>query len=671
MVRFTLCGAFAWLAFAASQLSSLSSSGLTAAEPIARVLPPAGVDISPEDRQRLTNKVQRLRGMHDSMWHSGSRRADVEVYIKAVELALRHGEFYGPKDVAKADAALAEADSRLNSLAVNQRPWSEKKGLVVRGYQSKIDGSAQPYGLVIPESLDLGKPAPLYVWLHGRGDKQTDLHFIDERTRSVGQIRPENAIVVHPFGRHCLGFKSAGEIDVLETVHHVMSHYKIDPRRVVLMGFSMGGAGAWHLGAHYADHWCAISPGAGFAETAKYNRLTPEKYPAAYVQQLWGCYDVPDYVRNLFNRPVLAYSGENDKQIQAARVMEEAYAAEGRQLEHLIGPGVEHKYEPATLAELLRRIAKHVQEGRDIAPRSVSLQTRTLRYNRMFWAELLGLERHWEDTRLDAQVDDKGQLVATTRNVARFRLSPPQELKSLVIDGQTVALPADYAFERKDASVSVGVALYFQRDEERWTASRAKPTSKGLAKIPQLQGPIDDAFLDGFIVVKPSGKSASPQVDQWVQSELQHFVDRWRAVCRGEVQVVEDVKLVAPQIERNNIVVWGDPQSNQVLAQIADQLPVTWKDGAIRWGDESRPADRHVPVLIYPNPLNPTKYVVVNSGLTFREAHDRTNSQQNPKLPDWAVVDVTQPPDAESPGKIVDAGFFDEQWRLPRPAKNR
>jgi hypothetical protein len=55
--------------------------------------------------------------------------------------------------------------------------------------------------------------------------------------------------------------------------------------------------------------------------------------------------------------------------------------------------------------------------------------------------------------------------------------------------------------------------------------------------------------------------------------------------------------------------------------------------------------------------------VVLNSGPTFREGHDRTNSLQNPKLPDWAVVDLATPPDAQTPGKVVDAGFFDEEWK--------
>jgi hypothetical protein len=52
--------------------------------------------------------------------------------------------------------------------------------------------------------------------------------------------------------------------------------------------------------------------------------------------------------------------------------------------------------------------------------------------------------------------------------------------------------------------------------------------------------------------------------------------------------------------------------------------------------------------------------------LSFREAHDRTNSLQNPKLPDLSVLDLDQPADAQSAGRVLQAEFYDEQWRLPK-----
>ena len=76
------------------------------------------------------------------------------------------------------------------------------------------------------------------------------------------------------------------------------------------------------------------------------------------------------------------------------------------------------------------------------------------------------------------------------------------------------------------------------------------------------------------------------------------------------------------------------------------------------------PARTHAPILIYPNPLNPKRYVILNSGFTFREYDYLNNARQVPKLPDWAVVDLSVKPNSRWPGKIVDAGFFDESWQL-------
>jgi hypothetical protein len=100
---------------------------------------------------------------------------------------------------------------------------------------------------------------------------------------------------------------------------------------------------------------------------------------------------------------------------------------------------------------------------------------------------------------------------------------------------------------------------------------------------------------------------------------------------------------------------------------------VKWTKDGLEFGGKKYDAATHLPILIFPNPLNPRRYVVLNSGFTFnRAAASGTNSLQTPKVPDWAIVDTPVPPDDKFPGKIVDAGFFDEQWRFTteRPKQN-
>lgn len=638
----------------------LFPSVLFAIDPIPRRLPPPGINLPEFDQQRLTVQSKELRARLAKLAATQKTPIDpdIEVFLKAVDWALEFNEFGDAKQVSQADWALKQAEERLGHLAAGKKPWTVPLGRVARGYRSAIDDTVQPYGLEFPANLDRTKPIPLFVFLHGRGEKQTDLPFLFERGTKASGIAPEGAIVVHPFGRQCIGHKSAGEIDVLDVAAKTVADYKLDPRRVVLMGFSMGGAGAWHIGAHYTDRWCAISPGAGFSETARFFKLNPNGVPW-YEKSLWGVYDVPCYVRNLFNVPVIAYSGEIDGQIQAARVMEEAYAAEGEKLTHLIGPMTAHAYHPETKKELLKRLCD-IALAEPKTPTTVHLQTRTLSYNKQFWVTVTGLGEHWRDARVDVERVGDGEAVATTRNVTGLLLdfdAKNETPLTLSIDGQKLTAP-------RAKFTAPGLV---NRDG-KWSVAAAPDTR--LAKRPDLQGPIDDAFRFPFLFVKPSGKSRRPQVQEWVEFELAHAIDRWRTVFRGEPRVKLDTDVTPDDIKTYHLVLWGDPESNKLIAKINDKLPVRWQGNTVVAGGKSFDAATHLPLLIYPQPLEGGrgKYVVLNSGTTFRESDDNNNSQQNPKLPDWAILDLSVPPTGKSIGKPAATDFFDEAWQL-KPEK--
>jgi hypothetical protein len=166
-----------------------------------------------------------------------------------------------------------------------------------------------------------------------------------------------------------------------------------------------------------------------------------------------------------------------------------------------------------------------------------------------------------------------------------------------------------------------------------------------------LQGPIDDAFLDRFVFVSPTGTAAAPAVAGWVASEEKRAINEWRRQFRGEAQVRDDKDITDADIASSNLVLWGDPGSNRVLARIADKLPMKWPGGT------------QALILVYPNPLNPKKYVVLNSGFTFREQDYASNAMQTPKLPDFAIVGTSTAAGTKWPGKIVKAGFFNEDWK--------
>ncbi len=80
--------------------------------------------------------------------------ADVDVYRRAAAYILKFPEEFAreefaPNTIAVLDRGLARA----RELESGAPTWPKKKGHVVRGYVSRIDGSVQPYGLTIPESV--------------------------------------------------------------------------------------------------------------------------------------------------------------------------------------------------------------------------------------------------------------------------------------------------------------------------------------------------------------------------------------------------------------------------------------------------------------------------------------------------------------------------------------
>jgi hypothetical protein len=640
-----------------------------------RRVPPPGALISAADRVALEADVQRLGVELDSLRASLTGKPaqldlvpDVQIFYKAVHDALRYDEFFTPtNEVTAARALLDEGLARARLLLEGKAPWTTSTGLVVRAYVSWIDGSVQPYGLVVPPSYAANSPHRLRLdaWFHGRDEKLSELNFLTARRRSAGEFTPPNTFVLHLYGRFCNANRFAGEVDLFEALEHARRHYPIDDDRLVVRGFSMGGAACWQFATHYAGLWAAAAPGAGFAETAEFLRVfeSAAVQPPWYERKLWHWYDATDYAANLFNCPTVAYSGEIDRQKQAADIMAKALAAEGMDLAHIIGPQTAHKYHPQSKVEINERIDRIAERGRNPLPREVRFTTWTLRYNQMLWVTIDGLGHHWERARVNAEIADDHTVRANTEDIRALTFAMPAGLcplnetqkPTVVLDGTVLEAPAVLS----DRSWTA----HFVREGSSWKVVQGREPS--LHKRHGLQGPIDDAFMDGFIMVHPTGRPLNDRIGTWTAAEESHALEHWRRQFRGEARVRNDTDVSDDDIAANNLVLWGDPSSNALLSHIDSKLPIRWTQKGVQTPDGIYPPDRYALVLIYPNPLNPARYVVFNSGFTFREYDYLNNARQTPKLPDYAIIDVGIPPSSRAPGGVAAAGFFDEDWQLP------
>ncbi len=642
-----------------------------------RRVPKAGVDVPRETRAELEQgladlgaAIDRLAKKHDAT--PNEFLPDIQVFSKAVHDALVYQEFFAPQELTKAKNLLKEGLSRARSLEESKVPWATKSGLVVRGYVSKIDGSVQPYGLVVPPSYPFQGTGRvrLDVWFHGRGETLSEVNFLDERSRQPGQFTPADTIVLHPYGRYCNANKFAGEVDVLEAIDAVKRQYRIDDDRISVRGFSMGGASCWQFAVHYPDRWFAANPGAGFAETARFLNVFQKEAvsPPWYEQKLWHLYDCTDVAANLLQCPTVAYSGEIDGQKQAADVMAEAFKTEGIELTHVIGPKTKHAYHPDSKREVERRLDSLAARGRERYPKVVDFRTYTLKYNQTNWVTIDALGAHWDKARVWAALTPAGPVVKT-ENVEALTLEFPPGWSpfsalgdvSVEIDKTTIKGPHSLT----DRSWRCPLI----RKSGQWVMGELPADT--LRKRHDLQGPIDDAFMDSFVFVRPSGKTSNTALGDWAAKESQHAIDHWRQHFRGEARVKEDSAIDDRDIASANLVLWGDPSSNAVLRRIADRLPISWNNDRIKVGDREFSSAEHSLILIAPNPLNPKRYVVLNSGFTFREYDYLNNARQVPKLPDWAVIDLRTPPNSRYPGKVVAADFFGEDWQVRSSGERR
>ncbi len=616
---------------------------------LAQAPPPAPVvPVTPEERAQIEQKAAQLdaalgplRGKVDD-----DLLADTEVYLKAARWILRYNEFYSKAYVAQTLAVLDTGIQRASELASGKPSWPKRTGSFVRGYRSRVDGSVQPYAVTVPENIQAGTPQWLEVNLHGRGATLNEVSFIYSHDHAKLAPTDHEFIKLDVFGRANVAYRWAGEADVLEAIESVRKHYNIDPKRIAMRGFSMGGGGAWHLGLHYPDQWAVVEAGAGFVETKVHGKV---ENPPIYAT----IYDVMNSSLNAVNTPTVGYGGQDDPQLRASVFVREQLQREGYHFEpdglnfkttelnaiFLVGPHTQHKWHPDSKkvsdAFVLQNMTRGIQE-----PAALRFVTYTERYNRCFWVTVDQLEHDYERAQVDSQHGDNFDLRVTTRNVARLTLHREHPVKTFVIDGQ---------------SFPSGDAETFEKAGGKWKKAAA---SHGLEKSHGLQGPIDDAFMDAFLCVKPDGTAASSPVSDFAVKQLDRFAQEFPEWMRGDVPVTTVSRVTRAEEGSHNIVAFGTPATNPLIARAVKTTPIRWTAQAIVVGDRKFDSATHMLSMIYPNPENPKRYLVINSGHTFHEADFKgTNALLYPRVGDWAVTDIAT-------GKVVAEGVFDRNWKL-------
>ena len=648
---------------------------------------PAAKPLSPEQRQQLDAGWNTLQAALKSIQAQPAQlTADAAVYAKGVEWALRYDRDFTPADITLLEKSLARGQERVAAIASQKPAWLSRQGKLALAYVSAVDGSVQPYGLIVPKNYDAAKPIRLDVVLHGstRPVGMSEVRFIarfdaGDSTEAMAPDQPY--IELHPLGRVENCYRWAGEADVFEAIEDVCRRYKIDRDRIVLRGMSMGASGTWHLGLKHPDRFVALGPYCGYVDTHQFS-LTPlpnfVKIGPLPDQQELGLHmlDSIDYAANVGVVPAIACMGEKDIFFDAHVLMGNAMEREGLKMVNLISPGTGHVIDPVTHAEQMRRIAEYSAKGLNHRPKELKFVTWTLKYGKAHWLQLQGLEKHYARAEVQARIHDGVLEFTALNNVTRFKIETGR-LRGLVnaVRLKGVDVPLIESFSEADAVVLTRGTMEFPGNtaptkKTTWMLTTENGAPKLTGKRPGLQGPIDDAFTSPFLCVRGTGTAWNPGVQAYSDASLARFSEEWHHYMRGTVPIKDDTAVTADDLRTKNLILFGDPGSNSWIAKCLPQLPVSWTKETLNWGDQTYSSSDHLPAFIAPNPLpaGAGRYVVINSGHTFRGIDFATiNYLLFPRWGDWAVLQIDPKRPATEPvtENVLKSGFFNEEWKLP------
>ncbi len=610
----------------------------------------------------LRAELERVRaaapsGSSDGVWHSIAYQLDV---------ADRIQKDYG----AQAAQWRARARSWLERAGRGEDPVRDARGqIVMRGYDSPISKVRQGYAIYLPKNYDPERAYPLMIALHGgsaNGNlflgvvlgnnmnwKEYDRHLWDEFTPKWAP----DWIVVAPDGFGQVMWRFMGEQDVLDVIADVHKHHKVDEDRTVLLGLSNGGVGAYNLGMRYAWRFSAVLAIAGAPSWIQYARAEGDALQAEALHPLSGM----SLAENAINTDFRFFHGHNDPGPMRPAFVEEFAKRIGTlgvpYREKWFDTGHDLLYLVMRQGKVFSELASPVRNQR---PKEVRVVTGDYRANRQHWVTVDQITRLPELARVRA-VAESDAIVVETKNTRALSLGlsdaplAPGEQLRLDVDGQSV-----YAGSR--AALGATVALH--HDGTRWQVG-PQPKAAGLAKRPGSSGPITDAYFGAIAHVYGTGDAAlAPKLKRSAERGAKGW-PLW--LWRVEQPVVADTEVDEALLRSHHLVLYGTPNTNSVLARVQPQLPIVIDEGGVLVGERRFSGDGVGVKFVYPNPLAPERYVIVQAGPTI----DGVNGGHNLPdfVPDYVVYDNkttrTRPRLLFTASqRPLSYGYFDASWRI-------
>lgn len=574
--------------------------------------------------------------------------ADDETYAVLrlhLEKAYMAAKYYRSRELLKQEIAACEAI--LPQLGKTKDPFKGKQGFLECAYLAENDGSSQPYLVYVPTAAAKGGRLPLLAFLHGYAgdlDKVNWIQYMYSKDLEA-LCEQEGFLLLMPFGRSNTEFMGVGEADVLKTLALMKQKYPVDEDRVFLSGASMGGSGTWTIGCHYPHLFTGLMTIAGRYSYYLWQDLDPAKF--AGFKRIQTDLDYAEaLLPNLANTSAFIFHGDRDFVIQIAQSRE--------MFQRLKNLGCDVTYRELTDADhwIWGRCFAHAdyvkwlqEKRRNPFPRKVLYQTYSLKYNRAYWVAIERIKQWGKRAAVDVEAKAGNRIVVKTENVAAMTLSLSDRLVDMK---KPVTLDVDGATQQREIPADGALPLVFEKVKR----------AEGPTKTPQMCGPVRDAYLGPILFV--TGTSGPEEARRRTKELCEAVAQEWATFAAGQASVRADEEVKEDDIAGKNLILCGGPEDNSLLKRIADKLPIRFEADAYVVGKHKFPRANTGLLMVYPNPLNPKRYVLINSGRMWGE-HLSINHKLD-FVPDFIVF--TGDRDWDAMNRYLCAGYFDGDWRL-------
>jgi len=523
-------------------------------------------------------------------------------------------------------------------------------------YEAANDKSVQPYFLYVPNGYEPGVDTPLVVYLHG---------WIPETSKLLPWLVQPSVdtlcdrygfLFLQPHGRGNTDFQGPGELDVLTAIDEVCALYSVDRDRIYLAGNSMGGYGAYCIGLHHPDRFAALSAACAQSDYFVWYGLDRPTVPH-FKRRMLEVSNPVDLMPNARNLPILIQHGSADPLVPPAH----AHIADKKLTElgydhelHIVQAG---RHEIYFEDSFFTRLFDYVRgRTRAHAPPRVTYVTYSLDYADAYWVTVVGIERWGDPARVDAQAE-AGRIAVTTDNTTAIELRLDQ---APVGDGDVTVI-------WNGETVSQG-----PRPEDGIVRATRGEGPGPLRKRPGACGPIRSVLDSPFLCVFGTGPGAGARdpllaafsLDWWSFCEGMPWVHRESVAGWAPEWAVSDQWVQDADIATRNLVLFGRPEQNQVLARMAADLPIKFVDGGYEIAGRPYVGDNLGLWFCYPNPLAPGRMVLSISGRQWGDGFVLVSRADHKYdlMPDFILFDDQHDPDDTN--RYLAAGFFDSTWRF-------